>query len=128
MPTTAGQPRPRGTPFNFRAARSPTPPARTATQQPITPSPSGQSSPALPGSGPAGTGLPAPQPVMPPAPTFWKVIEIAAYLRISKMSVYRLIHSGELPAQRIGRTFRVLDATFAAYLTTTALSPPASQP
>lgn len=35
------------------------------------------------------------------------VAEIADRLRLSKMTVYRLIHSGELPAVRIGRSFRV---------------------
>lgn len=35
------------------------------------------------------------------------VDEIAALLRVSKMTVYRLLHSGELDAVRIGRSFRV---------------------
>lgn len=33
--------------------------------------------------------------------------EIAKRLRVSKMTVYRLIHSGELPAIRVNRSFRV---------------------
>jgi excisionase family DNA binding protein len=49
---------------------------------------------------------------------FWTVAELAAVLRISKMSVYRLIHSGELNAQQFGRSFRVPDDDFAAYLVT----------
>ena len=28
-------------------------------------------------------------------------------MRVSKMTVYRLVHSGELPAVRVGRSFRV---------------------
>lgn len=36
-----------------------------------------------------------------------KVREVAEYLRVSKMTVYRLIHGHELEAIRIGRTFRV---------------------
>ena len=28
-------------------------------------------------------------------------------MRLSKMTVYRLIHAGELPAIRVGRSFRV---------------------
>ncbi|MFC5124697.1 excisionase family DNA-binding protein [Pseudoclavibacter helvolus] len=28
-------------------------------------------------------------------------------MRVSKMTVYRLVHSGELPAVRFGRSFRV---------------------
>jgi excisionase family DNA binding protein len=49
---------------------------------------------------------------------FWTVAELAIVLRISKMSVYRLIHSGELGAQQFGRSFRVSDAAVAAYLAT----------
>ena len=28
-------------------------------------------------------------------------------MRVSKMTVYRLVHAGELPAVRVGRSFRV---------------------
>ena len=28
-------------------------------------------------------------------------------MRVSKMTVYRLVHSGELPAMRVGRSYRV---------------------
>lgn len=38
---------------------------------------------------------------------FLTVGEVAARMRVSKMTVYRLVHSGELPAVRFGRTFRV---------------------
>ena len=38
---------------------------------------------------------------------FLTVAEVAATMRVSKMSVYRLVHSGELPAARVGRSFRV---------------------
>lgn len=31
------------------------------------------------------------------------VDEIAAWLRVSPMSIYRMIHSGELPARKVGR-------------------------
>jgi excisionase family DNA binding protein len=44
------------------------------------------------------------------------VAEVATLLRVSKMSVYRLIHSGELEAVRFGRSFRVPDAAVDAYL------------
>ena len=30
-----------------------------------------------------------------------------ALMRVSKMTVYRLVHNGELPAVRVGRSFRV---------------------
>jgi excisionase family DNA binding protein len=32
------------------------------------------------------------------------------------MTVYRLVHSGELPAVRVGRSFRVLDQAVQDYL------------
>lgn len=38
---------------------------------------------------------------------FLTVAEVAATMRVSKMTVYRLVHSGELPAVRVGRSFRV---------------------
>lgn len=38
---------------------------------------------------------------------FLTVAEVARRMRVSKMTVYRLVHSGELPANRFGRTFRV---------------------
>jgi excisionase family DNA binding protein len=38
---------------------------------------------------------------------FMTVAEVAARLQVSKMTVYRLVHGGELPAARVGRSFRV---------------------
>jgi excisionase family DNA binding protein len=38
---------------------------------------------------------------------FLTVAEVADVMRVSKMTVYRLVHSGELPAIRFGRSFRV---------------------
>jgi len=32
--------------------------------------------------------------------------EVLAYLRVTPRTIYRLIHSGELPAMRIGRQWR----------------------
>jgi excisionase family DNA binding protein len=40
---------------------------------------------------------------------FLTVAEVAAMMRVSKMTVYRLVHSGELPAVRVGRSFRVTE-------------------
>ncbi|WP_375425946.1 helix-turn-helix domain-containing protein [uncultured Friedmanniella sp.] len=48
--------------------------------------------------------------------TFLTVAEVAALMRVSKMSVYRLIHAGELEAVRFGRSFRVPEAAVNAYL------------
>jgi excisionase family DNA binding protein len=37
-------------------------------------------------------------------------------MRVSKMTVYRLVHGGELPAVRVGRSFRVDEKDVQAYL------------
>lgn len=42
-----------------------------------------------------------------PTPRFVTVSEVADVMRVSKMTVYRLIHAGELPAIRVGKSFRV---------------------
>ncbi len=47
---------------------------------------------------------------------FLTVAEVAALMRVSKMTVYRLVHSGELSAVRVGRSFRVPDTAVHAYL------------
>jgi excisionase family DNA binding protein len=47
---------------------------------------------------------------------FLTVAEVAAVMRVSKMTVYRLVHSGELPAVRVGRSFRVPEDAVNEYL------------
>ncbi|CAB4754648.1 unannotated protein [freshwater metagenome] len=47
---------------------------------------------------------------------FLTVAEVAAMMRVSKMTVYRLVHSGELPAVRVGRSFRVRETDANEYL------------
>ena len=47
---------------------------------------------------------------------FLTVSEVAAALRVSTMTVYRLINGGELPAARIGRSFRVRPQDLERYL------------
>jgi excisionase family DNA binding protein len=42
--------------------------------------------------------------------------EVAEQLRVSTMTVYRLIKSGELPAARISKSFRIREADVDAYL------------
>ncbi len=44
------------------------------------------------------------------------VAEVAAAMRVSKMTVYRLVHGGDLPALRVGRSFRVLEEDVNDYL------------
>jgi len=47
---------------------------------------------------------------------FLTVAEVAAHMRVSKMTVYRLVHSAELPAIRVGRSFRVPEKAVHDYL------------
>ncbi len=44
------------------------------------------------------------------------VAEVAETMRLSKMTVYRLTKSGELPAVRVGRSYRVPQDALDAYL------------
>ncbi|GAA4965801.1 helix-turn-helix domain-containing protein [Kineococcus glutinatus] len=47
---------------------------------------------------------------------FLTVAEVASLMRVSKMTVYRLVHNGELPAVRVGRSFRVPEHAVHEYL------------
>jgi excisionase family DNA binding protein len=47
---------------------------------------------------------------------FLTVAEVAGMMRVSKMTVYRMVHSGELPAIRFGRSFRVPESAVASVL------------
>jgi len=49
---------------------------------------------------------------------FLTVAEVASIMRVSKMTVYRLVHAGELPAIRVGRSFRVPENAVHQYLQT----------
>ncbi|WP_338182425.1 helix-turn-helix domain-containing protein [Jatrophihabitans sp.] len=42
--------------------------------------------------------------------------EVAAVMRVSKMTVYRMVHGGDLPAVRVGRSFRVPEKAVHEYL------------
>jgi excisionase family DNA binding protein len=47
---------------------------------------------------------------------FLTVAEVASIMRVSKMTVYRLVHAGDLPAIRVGRSFRVPENAVHEYL------------
>jgi excisionase family DNA binding protein len=47
---------------------------------------------------------------------FLTVAEVASIMRVSKMTVYRLVHAGDLPAVRVGRSFRVPEQAVHDYL------------
>jgi excisionase family DNA binding protein len=63
--------------------------------------------------------MPVGRPAVPSpraAVTFLTVAEVAAMMRVSKMTVYRLVHNGELAAVRVGRSFRVPEPAVREYL------------
>lgn len=45
---------------------------------------------------------------------FLTVAEVAEMMRVSTMTVYRLVKSGELPAVRFGRSYRIPETAVAA--------------
>ncbi len=47
---------------------------------------------------------------------FVTVNEVAQLMRVSKMTVYRLIRNGDLPAVRIGRGYRIREEDVHRYL------------
>jgi excisionase family DNA binding protein len=49
------------------------------------------------------------------------VSEVAAIMRVSKMTVYRLVHGEELEAVRVGRSFRVPEQAVNSYLDAAAV-------
>jgi excisionase family DNA binding protein len=51
------------------------------------------------------------------------VLEVADVMRVSKMTVYRLLHAGELPGVRVGRSFRVPADALDAYLRSSSTVP-----
>lgn len=54
--------------------------------------------------------------------------EVAAALRVSKMTVYRFIHDGRLRALRLGSSFRIHRSDLDAYLDAAFLPPLGSEP
>ena len=47
---------------------------------------------------------------------FLTVAEVAEAMRVSKMTVYRLVHAGTLPAEQVGRSFRIPEQAVQEYL------------
>lgn len=50
------------------------------------------------------------------------VAEVADVLRVSNMTVYRLIKAGELTALRVGKNYRIPQAELERFLATGAVS------
>ena len=49
---------------------------------------------------------------------FLTVAEVAEMMRVSNMTVYCLVHSGDLPAVRFGRSFRIPESAVVAAIAT----------
>lgn len=49
-------------------------------------------------------------------PQLLTVAEVASALRVSTMTVYRLLDRGELPRLRVGRSYRIRTSDLDAYL------------
>ena len=54
------------------------------------------------------------------------VVEVAALMRVSNMSVYRLIKSGNLAAIRVGKNYRIRESDVDHYLSDRAVRIPNS--
>lgn len=49
---------------------------------------------------------------------FLTVAEVADMMRVSTMTVYRMVHAGDLPAIRFGRSFRIPESAVAKAIET----------
>lgn len=58
---------------------------------------------------------------------FLTVAEVADMMRVSTMTVYRLVKSGELPAVRFGRSYRIPETAVAAAVELPAVRHPQSR-
>ncbi len=54
--------------------------------------------------------------------TFLTVAEVADMLRVSRMTVYRWVHAGDLPAVRFGRSFRVPQQAVEVFMNQAAMN------
>jgi len=52
----------------------------------------------------------------PGTSSFLTVSDVAERLNVSKMTVYRLVHSGKLPAVHISHSFRISEESVSDYL------------
>lgn len=56
------------------------------------------------------------------ADRLWTVSEVAQHMRVSNMTVYRLIKAGDLAAIRVGKNYRIRASHLDAYLAGAALT------
>jgi excisionase family DNA binding protein len=52
----------------------------------------------------------------PPMGRLLTVAEVAQVLRVSNMTVYRLIKAGEMPALRVGKNYRIRESELEAFI------------
>jgi excisionase family DNA binding protein len=64
--------------------------------------------------GSEGERVSEPQPFVPGG--LLTVSEVAATMRVSNMTVYRLIKGGELPAVRVGKNYRIRESDVERFL------------
>ncbi len=56
-----------------------------------------------------------------PRMRYLTVAEVAEVMRVSKMTVYRFIHAGELPAVQVGRSYRVPQDALTTFLASSSV-------
>jgi excisionase family DNA binding protein len=56
-------------------------------------------------------------------PELMTVAEVAVIMRVSKMTIYRLVKDGSIDTTRIGRGFRLHAASVREYIKTGSLAP-----
>ena len=54
--------------------------------------------------------------MIPLSQKFLTVAEVASMLRVSNMTVYRLIQAGDIPAVRVGKSYRLREEDLDKYL------------
>src|ERR1700734_1204489 len=54
---------------------------------------------------------------------FLTIYELAVMMRISKMSAYRLVRTGELESIRVGRSYRIPEQAVISYMRDAAFTP-----
>lgn len=54
--------------------------------------------------------------------------EVMAYLRVNARTAYRLIRTGELPAYRVGRQWRIRRGDFDQWMDSHRVAPPGDRP
>ena len=57
----------------------------------------------------------------------WTVAEVAEHMRVSNMTVYRLIKAGDLAAIRVGKNYRIRGADLVSFLTASETRPQSAQ-